>query len=69
VSREKGTVQANLGRKLRVQSTAGTVFLPTNMTRSPNKLRSTGQGPSGVNLTSGGKLTNLAAGPREVVNQ
>ena len=53
----------------RVWSTAGTVILPTNMTRNHNKLPSTGQGPGGANRTSGGKLPNQAAGPREVVEQ
>jgi len=49
-------VQANLGRKLKVRSTAGTLFFSTNMTRSHNKLQGIGQGPSGADLTSGGKL-------------
>jgi len=43
-------------------------FFSTNMTRSRNKLQSTGQGPSGANQTSGGKLPNLAAGPRELAS-
>ena len=57
-------MQANLGRKLRVRSTAGTVFLPTNTTRSCfKKLLSTGQGPSGANLTNRGKMPNQVSGP------
>jgi len=44
-SRDQEAVQADLGRKLQVRSTAGTAFLPTNMTRSHfKKLPSTGQG-------------------------
>jgi len=65
-------VQANLGRKLKVRSTAGTIIFSTNtnITRSRNKfkLQSTGQGTIGANRTSGQKLPNLAAGPRELAN-
>ena len=56
------------GTKLGVQSTTGTVFFSTNMTRSHIKLQGTGQRPSGTNLTSGGNLPNLAAGPRTLAS-
>jgi len=53
---------------VRVSSTAGTVFLPKNITRSCfKKLPSAGQGPHGAKLTSGGKPSEAAG--QEVIER